>query len=477
MSSPYSSPAISQVTADQQPHRDLATTWWPDASLLGVALIWGVNIPIMKIGLEHVDVYVFNAIRLIISSIVLAALALRERQQGIRPTASITRRRIIVYAMIVSATYQFLFLLGIARTTSGNTALIIATVPMWTALLARIFLSETLRRLAWTGLTIALAGTIIVALQNRNVSAGGEHLVGNLCVLGAALSWAAGTVYSRPMLHGISPMQLSASAAVIALPLHVLFAAGRYADAMPTLQSVNLWLIIVYSGVLSTGLALPMWNFGVRHAGAAHASAIQNLIPLIAIVAAWLSRGESVTTPQLIGGTLILSGLVIMRWSRQRAAAIALTTSERDTSMPVFDFRFTVDADVSDVSEFHFQPGILKTLTPPFLIMQVHRFEPLAEGSIAEFTMWMGPIPVRWKAVHSHVSPTSFTDTQVSGPMKSWVHTHTFREIAPNRTEVHEHIEFSHYSGWRGLWSRLLFPRPALVMLFTIRSWITRRHV
>ena len=105
------------------------------------------------------------------------------------------------------------------------------------------------------------------------------------------------------------------------------------------------------------------------------------------------------------------------------------------------------------------------------------RFDPLAEGSIGEFTMWLGPIPVRWKAQHSAVSETSFTDTQVAGPMKSWVHCHTFSQIDEHTTEVHEHIEFEHFGGLKGLWSRLLFPRPALSVLFTIRKMITRREV
>lgn len=145
--------------------------------------------------------------------------------------------------------------------------------------------------------------------------------------------------------------------------------------------------------------------------------------------------------------------------------------------MNVFDYRFTVNAPLQAVSDFHFEPGILKTLTPPLMIMQVHRFDPLAEGSIGEFTMWMGPIPVRWKARHSAVSETSFTDTQISGPMKSWVHCHTFNAIDDQTTEVHEHITFEHFGGLRGLWSHLLFPRPALFVLFTIRKMITRRQV
>lgn len=295
---------------------------------MGVALIWGINIPIMKTGLGQLDPYVFNAVRLTISACVLAAFALREHRQGHRSQPGVTRMRMLIYGIAVSGIYQLLFLLGIDRTTSGNTALIISTVPMWTAFLARLFIGEKLLRLAWCGLLVALSGTLIVALQKGDVTSGSEYLAGNLYILGAALVWSGATVVSRPMLKSISPLRLSATAAVIALPLHLLFAAGRYEESVSALQSVDVWLIIVYAGVLSSGLALPMWNFGVRHAGAAHAAIIQNLIPLIAIVAAWLTRGESATTAQLFGGGLILSGLVIMRYSRQNGEVTHAADSE-----------------------------------------------------------------------------------------------------------------------------------------------------
>jgi drug/metabolite transporter (DMT)-like permease len=305
----------SSTKALAEPHT-LRVTVWPDASLFGVALIWGINIPMMKIGLDQLDIFVFNAVRLAISSLVLAIFAMRERSRGVLPKRGITGWQVVIYAVMVSAVYQLLFLLGIARTTSGNTALIIATVPMWTALLARIAIGEKLRQLAWCGLLTALVGTIIVALQKGDVTTGRAHLVGNLMILAAALLWACGTVYSRPLLQRISPMQLSAAASVIALPVHLLFAVGRYESSLPVLQSTNLWLIILYAGVLSSGLALPMWNYGVRHAGAAQAAVVQNLIPLIAIMAAWVSRGEPATSAQLVGGALILGGLAMMRWAR-----------------------------------------------------------------------------------------------------------------------------------------------------------------
>ncbi|MEP3479547.1 MAG: DMT family transporter [Fuerstiella sp.] len=305
---------------------DLGRTIWPDLSLFGVALIWGINIPVMKNGLDEVDVYVFNAIRLMISVLVLAIFALRERRRdrkrGFRPSGLLKKRRVVIYAVIVSGLYQLVFLLGIARTASANTALIISTIPIWTALLARIFLSEQLSKFAWLGLFTALAGTIVVAVQKGAISVGSEHFVGNLCILAAALLWAVGTVYSRPLLKQISPLQLSASSAAIGLPLHLVVAYGWSTTGFTGFSSVNLWLILIYSGALSTGLALPMWSFGVRHAGAAHAAIIQNLVPFVAVIAAWIFRGELLTVPQLIGGTLIIGGLVIMRSTRTATSAI-----------------------------------------------------------------------------------------------------------------------------------------------------------
>lgn len=144
--------------------------------------------------------------------------------------------------------------------------------------------------------------------------------------------------------------------------------------------------------------------------------------------------------------------------------------------MPVFESRFTVAAPVEFLTQFHFQQGILKRLTPPMTYMQVHRFDPLANGSVADFTIWMGPVPVHWVAEHSEVTATRFIDTQTAGPMKYWKHTHTLTAVDNKTSEVHDHIEYEHDSGLRGLWSRLLFPRAALFMLFRYRRWVTQRE-
>ena len=145
--------------------------------------------------------------------------------------------------------------------------------------------------------------------------------------------------------------------------------------------------------------------------------------------------------------------------------------------MPEFRHSFTVDAPLAAVHAFHHDSRALRQLTPLPIIARIHAYEPLADGSRAAFTLWFGPLPLRWQAVHSDVGPNGFTDTQVSGPLKSWRHTHRFIPIGPRRTRVDDHIVFEHHPGSRGLLTRLLFARPGLLYLFTARKYLTRRGV
>jgi len=133
-----------------------------------------------------------------------------------------------------------------------------------------------------------------------------------------------------------------------------------------------------------------------------------------------------------------------------------------------YTHRFTVNAPLSAVAAFHHDSRALRQLTPPPMWAQFHQVDPLGEGSVADFTMWMGPLPVRWTAVHSEVSPTGFTDTQQQGPFKSWQHRHTFRKLNPWSTEVIDEIE----SEPGNLISR--FMGLTLPILFAYRGWRTR---
>jgi ligand-binding SRPBCC domain-containing protein len=148
------------------------------------------------------------------------------------------------------------------------------------------------------------------------------------------------------------------------------------------------------------------------------------------------------------------------------------------STLQSFNYQFTVPASLAAVAEFHHDARALPRLTPPPIWVQLHRVDPLAEGAIADFTLWFGPLPVRWVARHSQVDPLhGFTDTQVSGPLWSWNHTHRFEALDATTTRVSEHVDYQHHAGWRGWLSRLLYNRPALNLLFFYRGWVTRRSL
>lgn len=145
--------------------------------------------------------------------------------------------------------------------------------------------------------------------------------------------------------------------------------------------------------------------------------------------------------------------------------------------MNEFRSAFLVNTDLESVSAFHHDTSALKKLSPPPMFVQLHHVEPLAENSIAEFTLWFGPIPMRWKAKHEQVTTNGFTDIQVEGPMSFWKHKHIFEKKGERQVLVRDTVYYLFPRGLRGLFLRLLFNKAGLNFLFSYRAWATRRNV
>lgn len=110
--------------------------------------------------------------------------------------------------------------------------------------------------------------------------------------------------------------------------------------------------------------------------------------------------------------------------------------------MKKYRHSFIVNAPLAAVAEFHKDTSALRDLMPPPLSVQFNNIEPLAEGSVADFTMRAGPISIHWVAVHSDVTAQNgFVDTQEQGPYRRWRHHHLFRAIDEQTTEVIDEVE------------------------------------
>lgn len=287
-----------------------------DLALLAAAASWGVNIPFMKLALREVDPLVFNALRFPLSVALVGFFALRERTELPRPGRSLLLRTLGL-GLLGHFAYQVSFLSGVARTSAGSTALLIATSPLWVALLANRLGLDRLTRTAWSGLGAAFVGAALIAAARPGAgAAGAPTLGGNALVLAAALCWALYTVGSKPLLAHYAPMGLAfrtMAAAVVPLVLVAL-------PAMVTTEwgelSWRVWLAVLFSGLFSSGFAFLLWNQGIRHVGPSHTAVYTNLVPVLTLVLGYFWLGEVPLPLQLTGGVLVLAGLVGMRTGR-----------------------------------------------------------------------------------------------------------------------------------------------------------------
>jgi drug/metabolite transporter (DMT)-like permease len=291
-----------------------------ELALLGVVLIWGANFPIAKRALGAMHPLAFNALRFTLAALVLALAHVRTASSAERRALARLFPRVLAIALLGHFLYQVLFILGLARTTSGSAALLIASSPLWTAVTGRLFFGETLGRGAWTGLAVAFAGTALVSVSGAELAFGVDALQGNLLVVGSAIAWGAYTTLCKPLLEEVSPTGLALASMLCALPL-LWAAAAPHVGA--ELLDLPAWAILAtaYSGVFSIALAYVVWNRALRVVGAARTAIYVNLVPVVALAGSYVLLREPLGAVQLAGGALVVLGLVLVR--RARAATSA----------------------------------------------------------------------------------------------------------------------------------------------------------
>jgi ligand-binding SRPBCC domain-containing protein len=140
-----------------------------------------------------------------------------------------------------------------------------------------------------------------------------------------------------------------------------------------------------------------------------------------------------------------------------------------------YEHRFRVQAPVAAVSEFHSRSESMAAITPPLIRVRMKEAPSrLATRDQMAFRMWLGPLPVLWRAFVSDASSMGFTDHQLEGPFRYWVHRHSFTPVDAQTTEVTDLVQAR--LRWHPLWGVVgLAMWLGLPLLFAFRGWKTRR--
>lgn len=296
--------------ADRSAPRVRAGFTLTDAMLVAMALIWGVNISVVKIGTQMLAPLAYNGVRVALAALSLLLIGVIGRHPW--PSA----RRIwtlLALGVLGNGLYQVFFIEGVARTRAGSAALVLAATPAFIALLGRFFGTERISRRGFLGIALSVAGIGLVVYGGVRHAEGAGTFLGNMLVLGGTMCWAIFTVLLKPHTHEVNGIQLSALTLTGgAVPLLLL--------ASPAIVATNwlavplpAWGAILFSGIGALVIAYLFYYRGVRLLGPTRTAMYGNLQPIIALLVAWLTLGEIPTVWQGVGAGSIMTGLLMTR--------------------------------------------------------------------------------------------------------------------------------------------------------------------
>lgn len=290
-----------------------------DAGLLLMALIWGVNFSVVKAGIAAMPAEAFNGLRVALASLVLLAVAFAIAGRRHFPSR---RDALALLAMGVlgNGIYQLLFIAGLSRTRAGIAALVVAAGPAWIALLSRLFGRERLAGRGWAGIALQMLGMLCVVATAGALDADISAFTGAAFIMCGSIVWALFTVLLQPYTARVHPLHLAAL--TLSSGAVVLVLAGWSSLRVLDLSTITLraWGAVLYAGVGALVIAYLLFYRGVRVLGPTRTAMYGNLQPIIALFVAWIALGERPGVWQAVGGTLVMTGLLVSRTARMQPA-------------------------------------------------------------------------------------------------------------------------------------------------------------
>ncbi|MBI5785519.1 MAG: DMT family transporter [Rhodocyclales bacterium] len=258
-----------------------------------------------------VEAITLLALRMVFSLPVFLWVGLRE-SHGAKP---LTRRdwlAVIALGLLGYYGASVLDFLGLQYITAGLERLILFTYPTMTLLLGALLYGHRIGRREWLAVALCYAGIAAAFAHDLDVSAESAAVwIGGGLVFGSSLSYAFYLSGSGPMLAKIGVMRFTALAMLVSTA--AVF--GHFVATQPVAALVQPLPVYVYAlamALFSTAIPVFAQSAAIRRIGSGRAALIGTVGPLMTIAFGWWWLGESISTWQLLGAALVVSGVVIV---------------------------------------------------------------------------------------------------------------------------------------------------------------------
>lgn len=278
------------------------------ADFILLAAIWGSSFLFTRIAVVEFGAMPTAAVRVAIAAAFLVPLLLLR---GLGPEFRRNWKRVLAIGIVNSGIPFALFAFALLSITTGLSAILNATVPLFTALIAWMWLKDRPTHSQVLGLFIGFAGVAMLAWDKASFRPDASGLAPGwavLACLAATVCYGVAASASKRYLKGLSPL-VTATGSQVGATLGLAIPSLFFLPAqMPGLSA---WLALMVVGVLCTGVAYILYFRLIENTGPARAVAVTFLVPVFAVIYGTAFLDEPVTAWMLICGAVIVCGTAL----------------------------------------------------------------------------------------------------------------------------------------------------------------------
>ncbi len=283
--------------------------------MIAVIVLWGVNWPVMKVGLDSIPPFWFGAARMALGAATLFAVLLwrgdlRLPGRGDLPViASVGLLQMALFLACINT--------GLQVVEAGRSALLVYTTPLWVTPAAMLLFGERMGALKTLGWLLGVGGLAVLFNPFGFDWRDSDVLLGNGLLLLGALAWAVAMLHIRGHHWRLSPLQLAPWQMLLALPL--LLSVALFTEPLQAVEpSWELATVLFYNGPIATAFCFWAAVTVTRSLPAITTSLGFLGVPMVGVAAATLWLSEPITTTLAMGLLMILAGLAVVNLSERR---------------------------------------------------------------------------------------------------------------------------------------------------------------
>ncbi len=264
---------------------------------------WTLAYVYTKLSLQHYTPISIGFLRYFFASLLLIPVLIIGR---IRPPHKEDFLWFLASATCGFSLYMVVFNIAMTQVTSATSSVIVATAPIFTAVLAWLLLKEALKLYQWAAVFMQFCGILVLTLINGSFSSNTGVLLLLLCPIMLAIY----NLIQKKLTRKYSPLQVTAYSILLGTIMLAVFSptAFRELKTAPVNQVINILIL----GIFSSAIAYVAWTQTLSKAPkTSQVTIYMFLIPFLSALTGFLIAGEHLELPTVVGGIVIILGMLL----------------------------------------------------------------------------------------------------------------------------------------------------------------------